>query len=437
VKGRLLAWGVAGWLGAVVWAAPPLHVLQRSVSVSHQFILYSDDRNLRVQVSSFCEDVKGRLLAYLGVPDRWKVPIVVRLERALANDPGRAPSQVGWFETEDGAKLELTVVIGENPADVDFQHQLLRALLLELAYRDRPPRAGTEFTEPPSWLIDGLEAGLGRQQEGPDPGVFRALVEASHPPALQDFLRESPPPRGSASRALYEAYATALVHLLTHQPEGRGGLISLLKALPRWDGDWSRLLTGVFPSLGAGGQSMEKWWALSIARLAAADRFRPSAPEETDRRLGELLSFSVVPEAGGAPVTYTLDQVKELARSKAARTVLTDRIPALVELEMRSHPVYRPVIAEYRTIIELLARGKTRHLAERIAKVGEQRAGAGRRLEAITDYLNWFEATETAEPSRAFAGYFKAAAEEEETTARRRTDHISAYLDQLEGELEK
>ena len=49
----------------------------------------------------------------------------------------------------------------------------------------------------------------------------------------------------------------------------------------------------------------------------------------------------------------------------------------------------------------------------------------------MADYLNWFEATQAAEPSGMFAGYMKAAAPSTEREERKR-DAISIYLDVLE-----
>jgi hypothetical protein len=57
-----------------------------------------------------------------------------------------------------------------------------------------------------------------------------------------------------------------------------------------------------------------------------------------------------------------------------------------------------------------------------------------RRMSAITDYMNWFEATQSRSTSGVFAEYMKAAELALEDQQSRRHDPISVYLDALEAQ---
>jgi len=52
-----------------------------------------------------------------------------------------------------------------------------------------------------------------------------------------------------------------------------------------------------------------------------------------------------------------------------------------------------------------MANGKGRKLAARLAKLKKTRAELNTRMNAIDDYLNWFEATQSKTRSDIFADY--------------------------------
>ena len=66
----------------------------------------------------------------------------------------------------------------------------------------------------------------------------------------------------------------------------------------------------------------------------------------------------------------------------------------LFNLEFRAHPIYRPVLDEYRKIVILLARKPKARVAAQIEDVERVRNFLVQRSEKITDYLNWYEVTQ-------------------------------------------
>jgi hypothetical protein len=122
----------------------------RNTSRFKQFVVYCDDHFLRTRVLSFCEEVKSDVLGLLGESDGWKIPILIRLERATGPITGSSPVKLQFIETPDGARIQLDVQIGDNPAEVNLQKQIVRVVLLEHAYRERGGvRAGESYFEAP------------------------------------------------------------------------------------------------------------------------------------------------------------------------------------------------------------------------------------------------------------------------------------------------
>ena len=72
---------------------------ERSVSPSHQFIIYGADKTLRGAVSELAEQTKANLLALLGQRDRWKTAIVINLQPEQANLPEIPPAELRLSQT--------------------------------------------------------------------------------------------------------------------------------------------------------------------------------------------------------------------------------------------------------------------------------------------------------------------------------------------------
>ncbi len=183
---------IAGRAPASPWDA--LH--ERSVSRSHQFIVYSADPNARAAVAMDAEDVKDKFLQLLDTGDFWKNPIVIQLNPLDAADPTQPPSQVRVINTEEGFKIDFDIVLGSDPREAHFPQQLVRSLLLEYAYRNQPTlvSTGAPYAEPPAWLVDGIASLTADPDPDANAGLFRSLILSGKTPTLALFFPKTRPP---------------------------------------------------------------------------------------------------------------------------------------------------------------------------------------------------------------------------------------------------
>lgn len=417
---------------------------QRSESGNKQFVIYSDDVRLRQRVASFAEEVKTDVLQTLGVPDQWKAPVVVILARAATLDRGEPPVRLRVAETQPGFKIEIQVKIGEDPTEVNLRRVLLRALLLEYSYRRTGIVGGQSIVEPPWWIVEGLFEMARRRDQGADGAIFQRLIETNRLPPIETFLMQKPEELGPTAMAVDRSLAMCLLELLVKQPDGRGNLQRLLRDWPQCNGDPSALLARNFPDIG-GGPVLQKWWTLNLARFSAADRYQGLTVEETDKALAALLQFEIPvgKEAKGAEEgkekkegekkTFSIGEFPEYLKLPASKQVLTNRNVEILALSTRANALFRTVVAEYMEVFSLLGRGKTRGVKDRITKAEGQRQSALRRISAITDYLNWFEATQMESRSSVFDDYLKTANEISQQE-RKQKGLIGRYLDEVEAE---
>jgi hypothetical protein len=397
---------------------------ERSVSPSHQFIIYGGDATLRGMVSKLAEQTKANLLALLGQRDRWKTAIVINLQPQQANLPEIPPAELRLSQTGSGMKLQLDLMIAQNLNASLIERELLRTILLEMIYRkDSNIAPGVAFVEPPDWLLDGVLAltpGRDRAQ------LVEALSVSEKTMSLEEFLRQRPEQLDSAGRMLYRARSFALVQLLVDGVEGRTRLARYIDSLSNASNDPAADLKAQFPVLAG---NTEKTWQSALTRARGAQNYQLLTFIESERQLDELLRVKI-------PNTEKSLDLSGLAGRKASaaeKVALTELARTLLLFIGQANPVLRPIAREYQQMAALLARGKRRGITKRLVRLQSTREKLAARMSEVDDYMNWFEATQLPARSGVFADYLRAASQPQ-VTGPRRSDPISVYLDALEDQ---
>jgi hypothetical protein len=421
-------------------AAPWDALKQKSVSRSHQFIIYAGDPNARAAIAMDAEDVKDKYLALLDADDQWKRPIVINVMPASAADPMAPISTVQVINTDEGFKVELNVVLGSDPRQVHFPEQLVRAILLEYAYRNQPllVAPGVSYAEPPAWLVDGitsLTTDIDPDTQQDDAPLFRSLILSGKTPTLALFLSENPQTLDDPSRELYSACSMSLIRLLTGLPNGRALMQGFIRHWPGPNADPEAELLKAFPALDSGSQSLEKWWTLGLASLSAADRYQGLSLAETSDQLDGLLKFDVIIDKTGKTKNFSLGEYPEYAKAPGTAAALNTLNVRLLGLEAQCNPIMREVVAAYQTIVVELAHRDSHDLKARIAEIADYRTRLAAHMDQIADYLNWYEATQRTHASGSFDEYVRTADDLDKEANTPRTDPISRYLDSVEAQL--
>jgi hypothetical protein len=406
--------------------------LPRSVSTSRQFIVFGADVPLRGAVADLAERTKANLLAVLQKRDDWKTPIVIHLQFPQANVPETPLAELHFSQTGAGLKLQLDLVIGADVNAPSIQRELLRALLLELIYRNHPDVAsGTFYAQAPDWLLEGI---LGKGSSAEKETLMDSIASSADPDKvmpLPDFLRQNPEQLDSPARLLYRAHATALLQLLLNEPSGPSRLAAYIDHLSQTSNDPLADLTSRFPSLALATDDVAIWKSV-IARSSSA--YRVLTFTETNRRLDELLRAPIAGSTGGAKAVGLENFLKTKVTAVQA-TSLRHLSQDLLLLSTLAHPVMRPVVVEYQQIALRLASGKRTAVERRLARLKSTQKDIVARMNEIDDYMNWFEATQAKTSSGAFTDYLKAAGQADAPEKRRR-DALSVYLDAVEAQFQ-
>ena len=246
-------------------------------------------------------------------------------------------------------------------------------------------RAGKAFDMPPRWFIEGLVEELRRSRDGTPEGVYAALIQSGRPPELEAFFRQKPEILDAASLVLYRAQAVSLLLVLRKAQESKKGFAALL-ANPSFSRGGVEPVLAAFPSLGSQ-SALSKLWTLNIARSSMPPRMASLTVEQSERELADVLK-SV---KGG-------QDLPEAAKAQGGAFLMREFAVRIFNLEFRSHPLFQPVLEEYRNIATELARRPKARVAEKIRELEETRLQLVERSQKIADYLNWFEVTQIDEP---------------------------------------
>ena len=412
---------------AVTWqmayGAHPDH----STSPSRQFVIYGADAKLRGAISGLAEQTKTNLLRMLRQRDDWKTAVVINLQAQQSNLPELSPADLRFSQTGFGIKLQLDLTISKN-IDVSLvERELLRAVLLEMAYRNQPHiTAGAMLVEPPDWLIDGALALSPDRDRG---RLVEAIGNTEKPVSLEKFLRQRPGLFDSTGRTLYRAYAFVLVQMLLDLKNGGAQLAKYIDHLYDSSNDPFANLETRFPLLA---DDAERTWQMALNRLKSPQTFRLFTFAESERRIDELLGIKI--SEPKKPVKLVrLDELAQQKLSASEKMSLDQLKRDLLVLVPQTNPVLRPIGHEYQEIAALLARGKRRGVLKRLTRLELTRHQLAARMTEIDDYMNWFEATQMNSGSGNFTSYLKAV-DQSQLPAQRRRDPLSVYVDAVEDQ---
>ncbi|PWU07995.1 MAG: hypothetical protein C5B47_05295 [Verrucomicrobia bacterium] len=372
--------------------ASPLPTPQRSVS--RQFVIYGKRKDLVAYAMRRAEDLASRWNA-LFQPEgvNWRNPIIIRLVDEPSARRLRMPFKTKLLLTDDHQlKVQLDVPDWGETHALEFDWRVLQALALRNAYAAHPPSLGSQYRQPPAWIIDGALQEVLKRELGDFIRSHVAALAGAQPLDLKGFLAENPEMMDAVSRTIYRVKARALLQALTELPAGSAGICSFLSNPAAWDGTPATLLA-YFPALKGNVNTLVKVWGLNLVRPTVLQRALPLTLNETAQRLDAVLSISL-PQGVKIPkekIITKMEAFRLIATAPQYQSSLRGKAQDLLLLSLRANPMYRPLIDEYRGILETLLRNPRKNVQERIQDAEKRRRNLNQQCGAIEDYLNWFD----------------------------------------------
>ena len=342
----------------------------RSTSTSRQFLVYGADVRVRGAMCELAERTKSNLLQLLGQRDGWKTPLIVNLDYPRANFPDAPVAQLDFSQLGYGLKLQLNLLLTSDMKGRPVQRELLRAILVEMIYRNRANiAAGTPYVTPPDWLVEGVLALEPGRDSDDDAELLRTIVASKTIAPLEEIVRQK---RAPARRALAPAalaptpgrWCSCSSTLPAATPSWRG----FIQDLPDAPNDRMADLRAHFPEhAGTRSRQMvgpERGRTFRHRPLPDAERGGNRDPA----RPGAALFHSGEGRDGARILVRRIQRrFRKLAGPAAKRSGRSASSFQL--LGAQAHPSYRAIVQEAYELTELLARGKTRGIAPRLARL--------------------------------------------------------------------
>ena len=451
----------------------------RSESSTGQFTVFGQPLELRGTVASYLERRKKAVARLLGRSSaEWSLPVRVKLFHP--NEFSGMGGVVRSVELVDGMGLRgiITVGFGRGFTLRQLDEALVGTLLAETALPGGLlPR--TEGEVVPAWLIAGVEEALEYRENGRPGATFRSIMERGDLLEIEELFKGSPASGTPVERAVYRASSGALVLALLGQPDGSERLGFLLEDF-RKNGTSSsasrKALREHFPTLRLSGDSLEKWWALEMASLAEPEVQEMMSASDTETALENALQIplpeieevetvaTAEPEKKGiarwfrskkeksgedqnspatlkykkgleTPLIPVAEYRKILARPDRAKLVSFVR-NRLIIVEMRGFHMLKPVVQDYREVLDKIDSGSSFDVDAALAQLTAQRESILQTTSDVSSYLDWFEATQRDERSGEFDDYFRALRREANSSAKPqslRRNVFSQALDDFEN----
>jgi len=409
-------------------------LLPSSTGSSRQVMVFALEPGPRMKAASEAENLKSSLLRFLRMNDRWEHPLVINVPEDVRRKP-REAIQTGVFEG-DGSTLKVQIDIYDSSliGTDAFREAVMQGLLIEMIYRGTTLRAGRNFQRPPQWLVEALLAELQSPNRANSPAEVAATLAQQDPPAnLSHFLRDSNNPT-AVERTRRRVAGQALLRTLLETPERSAGFLDLLRSVPEERDPLRQILTA-FPSIEGDPERLNRLWSLTLARMALPNRTTMLTAAQTRRELAEILEVEAQVDARSpeSPMVQGAAAFPSIARETYGRQRMGELAHALMELELRAHPLYRGVIADYRQIAQDLARRPRSRVDRRLEMATELRVALDSRFSDIEDYMNWFEVNRLSAPDPDFVNLLEYQFDMLEPEIRR--DTITRHLDRLEKQL--
>jgi hypothetical protein len=381
------------------------------------------------EILQIASDTRDQLAPLLQLGSKWRFPVNIHL--VTADDPlfGKVRQEGVTAVAADGTmKIEAVLPYADPHAREFVQRQFVTALLWEKFFANAKSfDTGTRLDVVPLWLIEGLREELNEDPEHDRASIVRHATQTQRAPTLSEVTGWQELSDDRLLGLWQRAFCFYLVDSLIRNPTKREDFQQ-----------WLTTLSGANPTSAQYLFPTETGWQ---GELIAATGRSHDIVYTWEESLAELDTINVLAVPGDKPGKAhigSLDNVTTFPRDSKLLTTLQQKNLDLINLELRAHPSWRPIIALYRFGLTAVLDGKKLDQAAKVL----QEATRKRALEMnyhqkLIDYTNWFEVTKNfAGDTSYFHSYFATAQAIEKAQAD--PDHpnpIRAHLLQVESQL--
>jgi len=219
---------------------------------------------------------------------------------------------------------------------------------------------------------------------------------------------------------------------LLDQQAGKAAMLEFLREVALYEGEPLTLVRNHFPEVNLGRNGLEKWWSLSVVKMAEKTLTESMTIRETEERLDKILRLHFRDEKGKVTL-QSLDHWIEMADLPLEDRVKVVRPAAdlLTSLSYRCFPTYRDVVGGYLSVLSDMAAGNPDQIDEVLENLGDFRRGELNRMSKLLDLMDWYHLTTARQESGEFEEYLNLTKKLRETEVPK-NDPVTDYVDKMQ-----
>jgi len=386
--------------------------------------------------------------------DSQKSQLVIDLYGKEGDKPPARLVSKGFTLHQDDIYFNLSIHLARGIHESQISSLITQLLIHEIGVRDHKfdPNLPLELNLNP-WLIQGVRQAILQQAGKTDRQLYARLFEQQSIYPLNDLInRKDGDHTVEIIDVAFEVSSGALVMALINQPQGKRGLLNLIKEASTFEGEQRILLTKNFPESTLSKNSLAKWWALQLANMSKRPAQDLLTIALTEAQLKEALIVRFKDKEG---IVHRLDpenyyQLEGFKKHTVIHSV-SNTYNQLSQLQSRAFPSYRPLISGYQQLLFSFLDEKEKKTFWSLFKFSEEeeinpeemlKALTNEREimvklgERTTDYLNWYQVEQPTKQTGEFENFLRIV-DEIQNYSETNGGHISHYLDDIEKLYEK
>lgn len=421
-----------------------------STDASDLLVVMGDDNEIRSRILSLMIDVKKDLYALFGLYGNTQEHVV---EVSLyGEEGGSAPALLikkGFSELAGEYKLTLDVHLSKGISEENLREALTELFLYEIGMKEFTPSSDDELSlKIAPWVTKGVREAIKWKTNTNEPALYARLFRQKAVYSIEELLSVDADDENGETDQIFQVSSGVLVMALLNQPQGKEGLLSLIKEAPTYGGEQRQLISKHFPDMTLSKTSLSKWWSLQLLTMSERTADKLYTISETERELARILDIRIT-GADGETYGYSPDSYSEM--KKHGNLV---RNPRLIEvmnnlslLQTKAFPPYRPLIGGYQqSLVRVIGKKKRKKpfwsffttsdeeelsAAEMLSRLEFERGIFLELGKRTTDYLNWYE-LETGDSSEGDFDEYLKLKKDLENSSSSDGGHIAKYLDDIE-----
>ncbi len=404
------------------------------VSESRLFSVSGGEALRMGAIASRADEIYHNVCQLLGLDERWKYAISIRLTGQPTDSPVANPIRTRIAILGGEPNFQIRIHPGGGIDVNRLTNAIISMVLYERALRGMNPNAIPGELSMPEWLVTGVQQAILWKRGRADRSLYRSLFNRAEMLSPQDVIATQEPHKlDAATRQVYDVSCGVLFMSLLNQPGGQSSLRDMLADAATAEGSPAEIIGRYFHELSLDDGLLNKWWALELAALSAQRGTEALSPLETERQLTEALTVIVYDEETRRPHTLSVENAYALVEQPRWRQLVRSNLEQLMLLSQRCFPGYRLIMTEYcRALAELMNGATPDEVQNILGPLMELRRAYVRASIRGRDYLDWYEITHLGKGS---GGSFDAYLDAMRLLRRRqqgRPTPISRYLDDIE-----